>query len=394
MVYLRKAAFLTVWILFFIYTQACMRSEGKSKSDSASGYYATIAFSKLSFARPVDLQHSNDNSNRLFVVEQAGIISVLKNESAVSSKKTFLDIRNKVEDSGNEEGLLGLVFHPQYKTNGYFYVNYTAKSPDRTVISRFNVSATNPDVADPASEVVLLTFSQPYSNHNGGQVSFGPDGYLYIGVGDGGSGGDPQGHGQNLKTLLGTILRIDVNRQEGGKKYAIPTDNPFAGNKSGYKEEIYAYGLRNPWRLSFDPTTKKLWTGDVGQNAYEEINIIEKGGNYGWNVMEGKHCFEPRRNCNQQGLKLPVWEYPRSEGVSITGGFVYRGPSLPDLKGKYLYADYGSGTIWALDAINIAHPVNTPVTESNLNISSFGVDAQNEIYMCAFDGKIYKIVRQ
>jgi glucose/arabinose dehydrogenase len=309
-------------------------------------------------------------------------------------KKTFLDIRNKVEDSGNEEGLLGVAFHPQYKTNGYFYVNYTANNPDRTVISRFKVSTTNPDIADPTSEVVLLTFNQPYSNHNGGQVLFGPDEYLYIGVGDGGSGGDPQGHGQNLKTLLGTILRIDVNKQEGGKKYAIPADNPFTGNKSGYKEEIYAYGLRNPWRLSFDPVTKKLWTGDVGQNAYEEIDIIEKGGNYGWNIMEGKHCFEPRRNCNQQGLKLPVWEYPRSEGVSITGGFVYRGPSLPELKGKYIYADYGSGRIWALDATNPANPVNTTLTESNLNISAFGVDARNELYSCAFDGKIYKITGQ
>jgi glucose/arabinose dehydrogenase len=327
-------------------------------------------------------------------VEQEGIISVFKNEVSVSSKKTFLDIRNKVEDSGNEEGLLGLAFHPQYKTNGYFYVNYTANNPDRTVISRFNVSAANPDVADPASELVLLTFDQPYSNHNGGQVAFGPDGYLYIGVGDGGSGGDPKGHGQNRKTLLGSILRIDVNKQEGRKKYTIPTDNPFAGNKSGYKEEIYAYGLRNPWRLSFDPVTKKLWTGDVGQNAYEEINIVEKGGNYGWNIMEGNHCFEPTQNCNRQGLKLPVWEYPRSEGVSITGGFVYRGPSLPELKGKYIYADYGSGKIWSLDASNPNNPVNTTLVDSKLSISSFGVDPQYELFVCAFDGKIYRLTNR
>lgn len=381
-------------IVLIVWSDACTPSRGNERTTPVeAGYQVKAVFSKLSFTRPVDFQHANDNSNRLFVVEQEGIISVFKNEASVSSKKTFLDIRTKVEDSGNEEGLLGLAFHPQYKTNGYFYVNYTASNPDRTVISRFKVSATNPDAADPASEVVLLTFNQPYSNHNGGQVSFGPDSYLYIGVGDGGSGGDPKGHGQNLKTLLGSILRIDVNKQDNGKKYAIPTDNPFAGNKSGYQEEIYAYGLRNPWRLSFDPVTKKLWTGDVGQNAYEEIDIIEKGGNYGWNIMEGKHCFEPRNNCPQQGLKLPVCEYPRKDGISVTGGFVYRGPSLPALTGKYIYADYGSGKIWSLDA-STASPRNALLTESNLNIASFGVDPKNELYICAFDGKIYMLIAQ
>jgi glucose/arabinose dehydrogenase len=374
--------------LLCIYS-ACTPTSGREKITSAdAAYKVKQAFPKLSFTRPVDLQHSNDNSNRLFVVEQEGIISVFKNETATSSKKTFLDIQNKVDDNGNEEGLLGLAFHPQYKTNGYFYVNYTATNPDRTVISRFNVSATNPDAADPASEVVLLTFGQPYSNHNGGQVSFGPDGFLYIAVGDGGSGGDPHGNGQNKSAFLGKILRIDVDKQAGGKKYAIPSDNPFAGNKSGYKEEIYAYGMRNPWRLSFDPVTKKLWTGDVGQNAYEEIDIIEKGGNYGWNIMEGKHCYEPKRNCNEEGLKLPVWEYPRKDGVSITGGFVYRGSALPALKGKYIYADYGSGNIWALDATSY---FNILLVESNLNIASFGIDPQNELYICAFDGKIYTL---
>ncbi len=389
-----KKAVLLAGMLGLTSTQSCIQSNGNSKFESVVvGYTVNVAFSKLSFNRPVDLQHANDNSNRLFVVEQEGLISVFKNEASTSSKKTFLDIRSKVEDSGNEEGLLGLAFHPQYKTNGYFYVNYTANKPDRTVISRFKVSVNNPDVADPASETVLLSFSQPYSNHNGGQVSFGPDGYLYIAAGDGGSGGDPQGNGQNLKTLLGKILRIDVDKQQEEKKYSIPTDNPFAGNKSGYKEEIYAYGLRNPWRLSFDAVTKKLWTGDVGQNAYEEIDIIEKGGNYGWNTMEGKHCFEPKQNCNQQGLKFPVWEYPRKEGVSITGGFVYRGSSLPELKGKYIYSDYGSGKIWALDTRSL-NPINTTLVESNLNISSFGVDPKNELYICSFDGKIYKLSNQ
>lgn len=373
--------------------ESCTPTDGKELAAAPAEYQVRQAFPKLSFTRPVDLQHANDNSGRLFIVEQEGIISVFRNESSSASKKTYLDIRSKVEDSGNEEGLLGLAFHPQYKTNGYFYVNYTAGNPDRTVISRFKVSE-NADVADPNSEVVILTFPQPYSNHNGGQVSFGPDGYLYIAVGDGGSGGDPQGHGQNLKTLLATILRIDVNKHQNGKNYAIPGDNPFAGNKSGYREEIYAYGLRNPWRLSFDPVTKKLWTGDVGQNSYEEIDIIEKGGNYGWNIMEGRHCFEPKRNCNQQGLKLPLWEYPRSEGVSVTGGFVYRGPSLQALAGQYIYADYGSGNIWALDVTNLINPVNTLLLKSGLNISSFGVDANNELYICSFDGKIYALAKR
>lgn len=378
----------------FVCSESCTPTNGhENQTDQKTAYQMKQAFPKLSFTRPVDLQHANDNSNRLFVVEQEGIISVFKNDASASSKKTFLDIRDNVDDSGNEEGLLGLAFHPQYKTNGYFYVNYTANHPDRTVISRFKVSA-NADVADPDSEEILLTFSQPYSNHNGGQVSFGPDGYLYIAVGDGGSGGDPQGHGQNLRTLLATILRIDVNKQENGNKYGIPADNPFSGNASGYKEEIYAYGLRNPWRLSFDPVTKKLWTGDVGQNTYEEIDIIEKGGNYGWNIMEGKHCYEPKKDCKERGLKLPIWEYPRSEGVSITGGYVYRGPSLPGLTGKYIYADYGSGKIWALDATNLSNPANTLLTESDLNISSFGVDPKNELYICAFDGKIYTLTNR
>jgi glucose/arabinose dehydrogenase len=354
-------------------------------------YTVSEAFPALSFSRPVDLQHAGDGSGRLFVVEQPGVISVFVKTPSAKTKKTFLNITNKVEDAGNEEGLLGLAFHPNYKNNGYFFVNYTASNPDRTVISRFKVTSGNPEQADPNSETVMLTFTQPYSNHNGGQVTFGPDGYLYIAVGDGGSGGDPQGHGQNLSTLLGSILRIDVDKQENGKQYAIPSDNPFAKNTSGYREEIYAYGLRNPWRLSFDPVTKQLWTGDVGQNAFEEIDIIEKGGNYGWNIMEGNHCYNPSSGCKRVGLKTPVWEYGRGEGVSVTGGFVYRGAALPSLIGKYIYADFGSGKIWALDASNRNSPVNSELMKADFNISSFGVDEKNELYLCGFDGKIYKL---
>jgi glucose/arabinose dehydrogenase len=346
------------------------------------------AFPNISFTRPVDLQHAGDNSNRIFVVEQSGQIFVFENDATASEKKVFLDISTKVDDGGNEEGLLGLAFHPNHKTNGYFYVNYTASAPNRTVISRFKVSS-DANRSDPSSELVILEFRQPYSNHNGGQVSFGPDGYLYIATGDGGSGGDPHGNGQDRSSFLGKILRIDVDHESAGKHYSIPADNPFAGSRE-FREEIYAYGLRNPWRFSFDPHTKKLWTGDVGQNAYEEIDIIEKGGNYGWNTMEGKHCFDPSSGCKTAGLLLPVAEYGRGDGVSVTGGFVYRGSTVDGLKGKYVYADYVSGNIWALDASNVNNPGETKIASSNLHISSFGVDQNNELYVCAFDGKIYR----
>lgn len=363
----------------------------RENDDTPAAYKPVEAFPKLSFTRPVDLQHPPDNSNRIFVVEQAGIIYGFPNSREASEKKTLLDIREKVDDQGNEEGLLGLAFHPDFKTNGYFYVNYTAANPNRTVISRYKVSSSDAGHADTGSETILLTFEQPYSNHNGGQVSFGPDGYLYIAVGDGGSGGDPHDNGQNRSTLLGTILRIDVNKGENGKAYGIPADNPFVKNNNGYREEIYAYGLRNPWRFSFDTANDRLWTGDVGQNAYEEIDIVEKGGNYGWNTMEGKHCFEPKDDCDRSGLKLPIYEYGRGEGLSVTGGFVYRGPSIKSLQGKYIYADYATRRVWALEHANLNHPVNTQLFEADFNISSFGVDQNNELYLCGFDGKIYRI---
>lgn len=374
--------------LLCVFNSGCAQSEDEDNGASDGNLEVQEAFPSLSFTRPVDLQHAGDS--RLFVVEQRGIISVFPNDAGVTEKRIFLDIEEQVEDNGNEEGLLGLAFHPDYESNGFFYINYTASNPDRTVISRFTVSDTDPDKAVKDSELVILEFSQPYSNHNGGQVSFGPDGYLYIAVGDGGSGGDPQDHGQNLKTLLGTILRIDVDKNEGGKNYGIPSDNPFANNDEGYKEEIYAYGLRNPWRFSFDPETGWLWTGDVGQNKYEEIDIIESGGNYGWNIMEGFHCFEPSSDCDTSGLILPIVEYGRDEGVSVTGGFVYRGPAINQLKGKYIYADYATGKIWALDFSEINDPANTELMEVSFQISSFGEDQDQELYLCGFDGKIYK----
>jgi glucose/arabinose dehydrogenase len=350
-----------------------------------------VAFPNLSFTRPVDLQHAGDNTNRVFVVEQRGVIYVFNNDSTTAAKTTFLDIQNKVDDSGNEEGLLGLTFHPDYQNNGYFYVNYTANNPNRTVIARYNVSTTNPNTADPNSELVIMTIPKPFSNHNAGQLAFGPnDGYLYITTGDGGSGGDPQGNGQNRQTLLGSILRIDVDNPAPDTTYSIPLTNPFYGNIQGYKEEIYAYGLRNPWRMSFDPVTGWLWAADVGQNAWEEVDIIESGKNYGWNVMEGLHCFNPPAGCDTTGLTLPLWEYSHSLGNSVTGGYVYRGPGVPQLVGKYIYADFGSGRIWALAYDGTNPPLNTQLMDTQLLIASFGVDQQNELYICAFDGKIYR----
>jgi glucose/arabinose dehydrogenase len=349
------------------------------------------AFPKLTFNRPVDFQHAGDQSDRVFIVEQPGVIHVFQNDESVSETTEFLDIRGQVDDSGNEMGLLGLAFHPDYESNGYLYVNYTASSPDRIIISRFSVSDDNPDQADPDSEVEILTYDQPYSNHNGGQIGFGPDDYLYIASGDGGSGGDPHGHGQNRSTLLGAILRIDVDVQENGNNYGIPGDNPFLNNEEGYREEIFAWGLRNPWRFSFDEATGNLWAADVGQNRIESIYIVENGLNYGWNIVEGSSCFEPSTGCETDGLEMPIYEYNQDQGDrSITGGYVYNGSDLPELTGLYIYADYISGRIWALEHSDLDNPVNTELIRADFSISSFGTDQHNELYICGFDGKIYR----
>ncbi|MFQ5571122.1 MAG: PQQ-dependent sugar dehydrogenase, partial [Rhodothermales bacterium] len=351
------------------------------------------AFPGLSFERPVDLQHAGDGSNRLFVVEQRGVIRVFANDPSANDAPFFLDIRSRVRDTSSEEGLLGLAFHPNYADNGFFYVYYSASNRRRSVIARYSVNPNNPDRADTNSEVVLLEVTQPFDNHNGGQIRFGPDGFLYIALGDGGSGGDPQGHGQNRTTLLGSIVRIDVDTPSGGRNYGIPSDNPFVGNTEGFREEIYAYGLRNPWRFSFDADTGRLWAADVGQDDFEEVDIIESGGNYGWNTMEGFHCFRPSSGCNQNGLALPVWEYAHQGGRrSVTGGFVYRGTNVPELAGHYVYADFITGQIWALEYDGQQVVQNTELRDTNLPISAFGVDERHELYLCSFDGLIYRFV--
>jgi glucose/arabinose dehydrogenase len=343
------------------------------------------AFPNLSFSSAVFLTHAGDSTDRIFVVEQAGRIKVFPNDQAVSSVKEYLNITDRVS-SGGEKGLLGLAFHPDYETNGYIYVNYT--NATSTVISRFQVTS-NPDSADKNSESQLLVFSQPYSNHNGGWIGFGPnDGFLYIATGDGGSGGDPQNYAQRINTLLGKILCIDV---DGGIPYAIPPTNPFIDSTNAeVRKEIYAWGLRNPWRCSFDPVTGWLWAGDVGQNAWEEVDLIENGKNYGWRCYEGNHTYN-MSGCSYPEYIPPVWEYSHSLGYSITGGYVYRGQNVPELTGKYIYADYGTKRVWALTYDGITPPSNQLLLTAINNPTSFGVDQHNELYIVGFSpGNVYR----
>ncbi len=356
-----------------------------------AGYKSVLAFPKLSFSDPVDFKHAGDGTNRLFVVEQKGIIQVFENDAATDKKSVFLDIDARVA-SGGEMGFLGLTFHPNFKTNGYFFVNYTRSSPRRqTVISRFKA---NGQVADPNSEAILFTFDQPYSNHNGGQIAFGADGFLYIATGDGGSGGDPQNYSQNKKSLLGKMLRIDVNATEKGN-YGIPKDNPYIGNTEGFSEEIFAYGLRNPWRFSIDAVTKNIWVGDVGQNKVEEIDIVTKGGNYGWRIKEANNCYDASGDCNKTDLIPPVWSYVQgNDGYSVTGGAVYRGKKLTDLIGKYICGDYVSGKIWALSNDGKAVTKSDLITNVS-SVSTFGEDANGELYICDYSaGKIYSLAKK
>ena len=328
--------------------------------------------------RPVDLQP--DGSGRLFVIEKPGRIRILENDQLVDAP--FLDITDRVGSGGNEQGLLGLAFHPQYAQNGRFFVNYTDKSGKDT-IARFQVSS-DPNVADPNSEVKLLSIDDPFPNHNGGVLAFGPDGYLYAGLGDGGSAGDPFGNGQNTKALLGKILRLDVDSAE---PYAVPADNPF-GN------EVWAYGLRNPWRFSFDKSTGDLYIGDVGQNAWEEIDFLPAGSpggtNFGWNFREGAHDY---KGGGPAGMLDPVAEYSHQEGgCSVTGGYVYRG-SMSEWNGIYLYADYCSGLMWGLINSNGTWQ-SQPLFDLDVTITSFGQDTAGELYILSDSGGVFRLVRK
>ncbi len=334
---------------------------------------------------PVGLENAGDGSGRLFIIEQDGRILIWKDGSLL--EQPFLDIRDRVGSNGSEQGLLGLAFHPRYAENGYFFVNYTDKNGD-THIARFSVTPANPDLADAGSEKFLIFVQQPYPNHNGGSTVFGPDGYLYLGLGDGGAGGDPQGNGQSTETLLGKILRINV---DSGDPYAIPADNPF--DSGGGLPEIWAYGLRNPWRFSFDSLTGDIYIGDVGQNKYEEIDYLPAGStpgvNFGWDYREGRHRFEGVYVGND--LVEPVAEYDHSQGCSVTGGGVYRGANLPEWEGVYIYGDYCSGNVWGL----LHRPDGTwqdaLLYETGTHVSSFGVDEGREVYLVDYSGNVFRL---
>ncbi len=354
------------------------------------------AFPNLTFAKPLDFRDANDGLNRLFVAELKGKIYSFAKDPNTSTKNLFLDISTLIpQDAGaTEQGILGFVFHPQFATNGYFYVQYNRVGDEAVVISRFQAS---PDLssADVSSETVLLV-SPPipgYADHNGGSLQFGPnDGYLYITRGDGDQGTDPNHTAQDLTLLLGKVLRIDVDHTDIGLNYAIPPSNPYANNALGYRKEIFAHGFRNPWRASFDAETGFYWVGDVGQDDREEVDIVTSGGNYGWNVMEGTMCFDPPVGCDQNGITLPVAEYDHSLGSAVTGGFVYHGNAVPQLRGSYIYGDFGSGRIWTLTDNGGGSFSNADLMDTTVLISSFGQDSSGEVYIVGYgsNGKIYK----
>lgn len=354
-------------------------------------YEVVEAYENVTFDQPLHFTSAYDDSNKVFVVERTGKIYVMDDQSEVSTKEVFIDLSSKVSTKGNEMGLLGLAFHPDFKENGYFYVNYTTQGS--TVISRFKADPESYET-DINSETAFMEFPQPYTNHNGGHLAFGFDGYLYIGTGDGGGSGDPQNNAQDLTEIYGKLLRIDVNKKTKESEYSIPEDNPFAGNSEGYREEIFAYGFRNPWKFSFDTQEEELWLADVGQSALEEINLVEPGKNYGWRLMEGTKEYSSDDSIENQTLEEPIWVYDHSQGQSITGGYVYNGSENPSLKGTYIYGDFISGKVWALRKSEDGQIKNKELTDTNQMISSFGLDENGELIIVDFNGKLYKLTEK
>lgn len=346
------------------------------------------------FVNPLEITHAGDGSNRLFIVEQGGFIYILEN--GIVGAQPYLDIHNLVT-AGGEQGLLGLAFHPDYVSNGYFYVNYTRSGDGATVIARYQVSDGDPDRADPDSAEIILTIPQPDTNHNGGKVAFGLDGYLYIGMGDGGGAGDTYNNAQNPNTLLGSMLRLDVDH---GLPYTIPVDNPFVAG--GGHPAVWAYGLRNPWRFSFDRLNGDLYIGDVGQGTREEIDYQAAGAppqqNYGWPCLEGFHTYSTDPPCDDQDLldtmTAPILDYPRTEGRTVTGGYVYRGTAYPDLFGRYFFADFATGRIWSIYKSSVGNwSAVEPELDTPFMISSFGEDEQGEMYISDYGGGTIRRLR-
>ena len=336
--------------------------------------------------RILELTYAKGDAKRLFIMDQRGWIFTIENKPDVEQSNLFLDIQSKVnrwfDPGANEQGLLGLALHPKFIDNGQLFVCYTKRENNHSIISRFRVAKDNPNKADPESEEILLDLDQPYQNHNGGSIEFGPDGFLYASFGDGGARNDPNANGQNRSQLLGSIIRIDVDTKSNGLPYGIPADNPFVSIQ-GTRPEIFAHGLRNPWRIAFDKKTGRLWCGDVGQELFEEVNVITKGGNYGWSNREGTHSFGNRPDVVGVSTPIdPVWEYDHTAGKSITGGRVYNSDRVPQLKGKYIYADYVSGSIWALtyDSSTGKAVRNEQVIDKGIPVLAFGEDQNGEVY--------------
>ena len=379
-------------LLLTCFLTACSSSNSSTPPPSG-GPTPTLTLTPVvgGLGSPIDFQAPDDGSGRFFVAEQAGTIRIVLN--GMLRATPFLDISSKVDFSG-EKGFLGLAFHPQFPQKNLFYVHYDrlVGALQQSVIAEYQVSTSDPNQAA-TSERILLTIDQPpYGNHKGGQIAFGPDGFLYIALGDGGSAGDPLGNGQNLQTLLAKVLRIDVDHTSTGLQYAIPPSNPFAGG--GGLPEIWAYGLRNPFRFSFERGTGRLFCGDVGQDKYEEIDILQSGGNFGWNVMEGMHCYNPASGCNMSGLIPPIAEYGHAEGNAVIGGYVYKGSAIPSLAGAYIFSDNGSGTIWKLVESPPGTWTRTTLLSSNRSVSSFGQDVAGEIYVVDYGGSVVKLTAQ